>query len=402
MQKKLIALAVAGAFVVPAAFADSGNVVIYGKMSASYDLVDGGYDAGRNLGAVSSARNAQISDNSSRIGFKGSEDLGNGLSAVWQIENTIFPDSAAATATNSNGSWNARNTFVGLSGKTWGTVILGRHDTPYKLSTRNLDVFADGIADNRSIMGGGVATTAAGAGTVGASFDGRQNNVIAYISPSMNGFSAAIAYVAGAENAYTSNANKKGNAWSGMVNYSNGPWYGALAYERHNLGTAGIGNLATPIAALADKSEHAWKLGVGYSANNFKVGFAYERTNDDFNSVVNTGRGGNDLLGHNAYYLSGAYTFGNNAVKAAYTHAGDLSGYANSGAKQWSLGLDHMFSKRTKVFALYTKLTNDNNVAYGLIGGSNGGVAGGITGAAASIATASSPSAWSFGMTHDF
>ena len=46
----------------------------------------------------------------------------------------------------------SRNTFVGLTGG-FGTAILGRHDTPYKLATRSLDVFADNIADNRSIMG---------------------------------------------------------------------------------------------------------------------------------------------------------------------------------------------------------------------------------------------------------
>jgi len=399
MQKKLIALAVAGAFVAPAAFADSGNVTIYGVMSASYDIVDNGNNNGE--------RTSQVNDNSSRIGFKGSEDLGNGLSAVWQIESSINADGATPTAGfqgSSAGSLNGRNTFVGLSGKTWGTVILGRHDTPYKMATRGLDVFADGIADNRSLMG------QSGAGT---SFDGRQSNVLAYISPNMNGFTVAAAYVAGAENV-TNDVQKKGDAWSLMGNYSNGPWTGALAYERHNVGTGGTGTLglglvgttaggatlASAIPAvnagvnasltgvdLADREEHAWKVGVGYKANAFRVGFAYENTKDDFN-------GGSDLFGHNTWYLGGGYSFGNNEVKVAYTKMSDLGDFSNTGAKQWAIGLDHNFSKRTKIFALYTKLTNDTNSAFALTGGSNGGPKGSVAD--------SDPSAWSFGMTHSF
>ncbi|MGD9787350.1 MAG: porin [Sulfuricellaceae bacterium] len=405
MQKKLIALAVAGAFVAPAAFAESGNVTIYGVMDASYDITDNG-----NSTTAQGERTNKVSSNSSRIGFKGSEDLGNGLSAVWQLETGINVDGT----TDSN--LNSRNTFVGLSGKTWGTVILGRHDTPYKLSTRSLDMFADGLADNRNIMGGGSSTSLgsnkvaniAGTGTAAtlngsvASFDGRQSNVVAYISPTMNGFTAAIAYVAGAESAATS-GNKKGNAWSAMANYSNGPWYGALAYERHNFGTAGTGSLGPTVyldkngttADISDRSEHAWKLGVGYKANNFRVGFAYEKTSDDLGNVAALKCGSSDCLGHNAWNLGGGYTFGNNEVKVQYTKAGDMGSTANSGAKQWAIGLDHNFSKRTKIYAQYVKLSNDVNAQYGLNGA-------GATGTVNAKGLDADPSAWSFGMRHSF
>ncbi len=391
MQKKLIALAVAGAFVAPAAaLADTGNVTIYGVMSASYDIVDNG-------NTTNGVRTQQINDNASRLGFKGTEDLGNGLAAVWQIESSINSDGQAATgggqgvtgSTSTAGTLNGRNTFVGLSSKTMGTAILGRHDTPYKLATRGLDMFGDGIADNRSLMGqSGVGTT----------FDGRQSNVLAYISPTWNGFHFAAGYVAGAE-AITSSNLKKGNAWSLAGIYGNGPWFASLAYERHNVGSAGTGTLGL---GLDDKNEHAWKLGAGYKANNFRVGVAYEKTNDDFGALgagvcalVGSGSTGNDCFGHSSWYLGGGYTFGNNEVKLAYTRMSDNGdGWNNSGAKQWAIGLDHNFSKRTKVFALYTKLDNDTNAAYSLIGGGNGGPQGSVAD--------SSPSAWSFGMRHDF
>lgn len=387
MQKKLIALAIAGAFVAPAAFADSGNVTIYGVMSASFDLVDSGKANGQGQ------RTNQVNDNSSRLGFKGSEDLGNGLSAVWQIESSINADGnnrlSGFQAAATGGTLNGRNTFVGLSGKSWGTAILGRHDTPYKLATRSLDMFADGIADNRSVMG----VSANGATT----FDGRQSNVLAYISPTFNGFHGAIAYVAGAENALT-NGDNKGSAWSATGIYANGPWFGSLAYERHNVGGNGTGILGT--AGITNQSERAWKLGVGYKANAFRVGFAYENISDDFGNATGNPLGctQSDCYGHNAWNLGGGYTFGNNEVKLQYTRAGNLGNNTNTGVKQWSLGLDHNFSKRTKVFALYTKLNNDTNAAYGIVGGSNGGTAVGVVNGM----TNSAPSAWSFGMTHNF
>jgi predicted porin len=407
MQKKLIALAIAGAFVAPAAFAESGNVTIYGIMDASYDITDNG-----NSTTAQGEKTNKVSSNSSRLGFKGSEDLGNGLSAVWQLETGINVDGTTASNLNS------RNTFVGLSGKTWGTVILGKHDTPYKISTRSLDMFGDGLADNRNIMGGG-ATSSFGANKVAGvngtgsaatlngaatSFDGRQSDVVAYISPTMNGFTGAIAYVAGAEGAATS-GDKKGNAWSAMANYSNGPWYGALAYERHNLGTAGTGSLGASVytdkngtvANIADQSEKAWKLGVGYKANNFRVGFAYEKTSDDFGSATGNplGCASSDCLGHNAWNLGGGYTFGANEVKVQYTKAGDMGNTSNSGAKQWAVGLDHNFSKRTKLYAQYVKLNNDVNAQYGLNGA-------GTSGLVNAKGVDADPSAWSFGMRHSF
>ncbi|MDO9064779.1 MAG: porin, partial [Sulfuricella sp.] len=176
MNKKLIALAIAAAIAPAAAMADSGNVTVYGIMDASVDVTDNGNGtvvAGV-APSVNGIRTTKVSSNNSRLGFKGNEDLGNGLSAVWQIESTIGADGTTYTT-------NSRNTFVGLSSKTAGTGILGRHDTPYKISTRAYDLFQDGLADTRNLMGQG-----------SASFDGRQSNVMAYLSPTMSGFNAAV------------------------------------------------------------------------------------------------------------------------------------------------------------------------------------------------------------------
>lgn len=407
MQKKIIALAIASALAAPAAFADTSNVTVYGTANMSYDLTNNGV-IGTN----------KVSSNLSNIGLKGSEDLGDGLSAVWQIEQQINIDNST---TNAN-SFATRNSFLGLSSASIGTALLGRHDTPYKIATRGFDVFADSIADNRSLMGGAgliasvtPLTPAAPLGNVlgavsdigaATSFDGRQGDVVAYISPAMGGFTGAIGYVAGAEGANAA-GNTKGKAWSLAGLYGNGPLNVNLAYEVHDLGTAPgtLGGLAT----LNGLKESAWKIGAGYTMDAFTLNGVYEKTHDNFGNglvalVPATAPflAGTDILGHHTYYLSGKYSFGSDAVKLAYTRMGDrnMAGLVTStGAKQWALGYDHNMSKRTTLYALYTRLNNDTNSNFGL---STAGTTGGMPAAAAAAGVVNKPSAWSFGMKHTF
>ena len=370
MQKKLIALAIAGlGLTASAAFAQS-NVTIYGLMDASVDVTKNGDSSG-----AEGIRTTKISSNASRIGFKGSEDLGDGLKAVFQIESGISADNDAT------GAWNNRNTYVGLAGG-WGSVKLGNIDTPYKTSTRGFDLFADHLADNRNLMGRGAVA-----------FDQRASSTVRFDSADYNGFSFAAAHVAGAENATTS-GQKKGNAWSLSGTYTNGPWTGTLAHERHNIGdpfTGTLGGGGAPILANVDKQEHASKLGVGYKADAFRVGFAYEHTNDDFDFPF-------AHRAHNAWTLGGGYTFGNNEAKLAYTKAGTISGTSDTGAKQWAIGVDHILSKRTLVYAEYVKLSNDDAAAYGLSGSGFFTTSGSV----AANGAGASPSALQFGVKHAF
>jgi len=373
MKKNLITLAVAStlataAMVSAPAFADTSNVTVYGVASLSYDLTNNGV-VGVN----------KVSSNQSRLGLKGSEDLGDGLSAVWQIEQGINIDNSGAAG---NGLA-TRNTFLGLSSGSVGTVLLGRHDTPYKIATRGLDLFADTIADNRGLMG----TTAGGATNAYAGVhDARLTDVVAYISPAVSGFTGAIAYVAGAE-ATTTAAQVKGAAWSMAGLYGNGPLNASLAYQVIDVGSVGTMSPTTFAAGgiAANDKLKAWKLGGGYTMDAFTVNAAYEKTSNTL--------GGVSAAGQNNWYLGGKYSFGNDAVKLAYTRAGDMQATPNSGAKQWALGYDHSMSKRTTLYALYTRLDNSTGSSYGLTAAS--------TGATVGVAN-QDPSAWSFGMKHTF
>ena len=368
-KQQLVALAIAAAVSAPA-FADTANVTIYGIASASVDSTNNG-----------EVRTNKVSSNATRIGFKGVEDLGNGLKALWQVESQINIDDSTGN------TFASRNSFVGLASDDVGTIELGRNDTPYKTATRRLDLFADTLGDNRSLLGSVAGRSAL------VAFDGRENNSVNYISPTFSGITLSAAYVASAETATTS-ADKKGNLWSLAGQYegkfdTNSLFFSA-SWERHKLGSAGTGTLAS---TTPDASESAWKLGLGYKLGSaFDLSAIYEKTSD------NEGAGGADRYGHSAYYLAGKYTFGDGSddIKLAYSRAGDLAGAANSSARHVSLGYDHNLSKRTTLYALYTKLYNSDGIAYAL------GAAGWTTGNTAAGANGDDPSAISLGIKHSF
>ena len=368
MQKKLIALAIASAFSAPV-FADNANFTFYGVADVSYDSINtgDGTSAANGGTAVTGTSKRVVSSNVSKFGFKGSEDLGDGLAAIWQIEQQINIDDAAKN------TFASRNTFAGMKGG-FGTVLLGIHDTPYKLSTRKLDVFGDSIADNRALLGAVTGTSAA------AAFDGRQSNVLAYISPSMGGVTAAIATV-NLKEANTTSAQGDGSALSLGVMYDVAPFYGAVGYEKHSLDYV-----------TAGANESATKVGFGFSQDMFSVGAVYEKTSD------NQGVAQENKYGHNAYYLAGMLKMGLSAVKVAYGKAGVLgtgaSQIADSDATMLAVGYDHGLSKRTKLYALYSKISNGKGINYAFTQSSAAG--------SSNSGFGTSPSVISLGMKHSF
>lgn len=331
MQKKLIALAIASAISAPA-FADNANFSFYGIADVSYDLINTG-----NTNAVKGATKRNVSSNVSRFGFKGSEDLGDGLSTIWQVEQQINQDGSG------NGTFATRNTFGGLKSETFGTVLMGRHDTPYKLTTRKLDVFGDSIADNRSFMGGVTGTSAA------ASFDGRQPDVLAYISPALAGITLAAATVNLTETQTQATAAHNSATSLGLM-FDAAPFYAAVGYESHTLNTNAT--------ATKGNVESAKKLGFGLTLDALALGVVLEKTSDDL------GANKTNQFGHSAVYVSGKYSIGNSAIKLAAGKVNNIGGVQQTGANQITVGYDHGLSKRTKLYVLYTKLNNRDAANY--------------------------------------
>ncbi|MGE5170740.1 MAG: porin, partial [Rudaea sp.] len=113
MKKKLVAVAVAGALAAPlAAHAQTANVTLYGRLNLDLEFVKGEQPDGSNPTV------ARLSANSSRFGVRGTESLGGGLSAIFQIESDVRGDTAS-------GGFSTRDTFVGFQGG-WGTFKMGK------------------------------------------------------------------------------------------------------------------------------------------------------------------------------------------------------------------------------------------------------------------------------------
>ena len=357
MKKSLIALAVVSTFAAQAAMAAGDAVTIYGQANVSLDSVSTG-------SSTNGQTTNHVGSTQSRLGFKGAEDLGDGLSAIWQIEEGVNFANAQNTPATSGAFtagttvFSGRDTFAGLSSASMGTAIFGIHDTPYKMATRGYDLFADSIADNRSIMG----TSGTAAGALG---DIRLNNVAAYISPAMNGFTFAGATVTAAEIPAAAANNIKGGAISTALLYGAGPLSASFAWQKATIGSANTGTLGgfgTALGIAASDTISEWKLGGGYDLGQGVINAVYEKNSS---SIAAGGNAGNPL-DRSAFYLAGKYHVnGNDDVKLAYTSAGNLGAAQNTGAKQYALGYDHKLSQRTSVYALYTRLSNGNQATNG-------------------------------------
>lgn len=369
-QKKLIVIALAAATFSAPALAETGNVSVYGKVDLAFGSTSNG-----------TVSTNQISSQVTKLGFKGSEGLDGGLAAIWQIEQQIDIDGAGSGNSTKN-TLASRNSFLGLKSDSMGTVLLGRHDTPYKLATRNLDVFADQFADNRHLMGGGTSTN------TGSYMDARPSDTLVYFTPNMNGFKAIASYAAGAESASTA-VQLKGSLWSLAGMYDQGPFFGSLAYQNVKYGSALTGQFVPAGALAAGDSLKAWKLGAGYKFDAFQLNAVYEKISSSM------GVAGLNTLGRADWYLAGQYNFGNDDVKLAYTRAGDTNGVANTGARMIGLGYDHNMSKRTSLYAQYNKLTNDSAAKFGFNTAAT-------TAATAGVVNGTSPSGFLVGMKHSF
>jgi len=346
MNKKLIPFAVAAALTAP--FAAQAEVTIYGKANVSYDGVkcDGGkrhYKVTSNspdgcvfgffdpdTGNVVAAADYGPASRASRLGFKGSEDLGNGLKAIWKME--VDVDIANNNPVNSS-----RNAYVGLAGDAWGTFLLGRHDTPYKLSTAKLDYFSDQLADFN--------------GTIGFE-DLRAQNAAAYISPNWGGFTLSGAIVAPGDD-FDVLGSKVGRDWAEAYSiagvYDNGGFFVGGGYERFDESWAELsGNfIVNPDGSLAPVfntgvSKSKWKIGGGWEGEVFGLAGLYEDRSRQ------NGIRGADVQ---SWEVLGKWNFGNNTIKGMF---GNTDPDWESDYWSWALGWDYNFTRRSQMWVQYT------------------------------------------------
>lgn len=323
MKKSLIALAVLASS--GAAMAQS-SVTLYGVVDTSIGYVKGQ----ESVSGMLNSGNA-----TSRLGFRGTEDLGNGLKAEFVVEGELQPDDGTSGGLNFK-----RQSTVGLSGS-FGQVRLGRALTASYNAVSRYDLFGTV----------GLGSTLAWAGSQ-TGYQNRSNNMISYISPKFSGFGVGIDYGFGEKE-----ANRDGRNMGVGATYDNGPLSLGLGYDRQN-------NVSNTDAGIANTDLKTWQLGGSYNFGVAKLLAFYKNTK--YNEVAT----GDDFT-LKSYNLGVSVPVGAaGEVKATYNNykISDDGGKAN----QFSLGYVHNMSKRTALYGTYAYLKNKDGANFGLNGAFTG------------------------------
>lgn len=346
MNKKLIALALAA---LPAAA--MADVTIYGTVTGGFESNKTYADtaAGSTIGTKS-----DVNDWTSKIGFKGTEDLGNGLKTIWQVESRVHVDGTGAGAD----TLATRDTFVGLAGN-FGSVRLGRLS-----DYGNSDMETFDLASYSGVSVAGVNNI--------ERIDGRHNNAIRYDSPNFSGFSASLEWAADETRKLDAGGNRTNGQFTNLgLHYENAGFYGSYTYDHWG---------------DADKlasTDNLHRLEVGYNANNLTLVGGYQRVQsyaggDYYNSAAFTPVLGGKKMTMKEWVFTAGYTMGALTPSLTYVQGKDvdvegLGKQSNTGYKQWVLGANYDLSKRTSAFASYgnvkwdsSALTTEHTLGVGL------------------------------------
>ncbi|AKJ31775.1 porin [Caldimonas brevitalea] len=294
MKRIALVAALAGAVAVPA-FAQS-SLQVYGRLNTSVERQ-----------RQQNETTVKLVDNASRLGFKGTEDLGGGLKAVFQLEHGFNVDDGK---TASASFW-GRESWVGLAGG-FGTVRFGNTPSATYFAT------ADYVSLHNHDTGSSEDKLYA--------YVMRTTNKVAYTTPSFGGLTLEGQYslregVAG-----------QGNAWEIAANFDQGPLHLGGGFTRNE------DDRAATVRAL-------------FEFGAFTFGGYYQR--DEFEDEY-----------RNNYRLAGMYTMGASEFHLNFGYADDRGGVDDTGAQQVTAAYNYNLSKRTKLFAFWTKVRNDDDAVY--------------------------------------
>jgi predicted porin len=296
-----------------------------------------------------------VEDQSSLLGVRGTEDLGGGLKAFFQLETAFRPD-------QNNTGFAARNSAVGLQGG-FGSVLLGRWDTPFKTATTAIDPYGD-----LTIAGiTGVLNDA-------TNFDRRDQNSVQYWSPTFGGFAFRLMATANERKndpAGTAGASGPNSRDMGAnVTYNAGPLYLFAAYEEHkdqsvsnNAGNA-FGQVApgtTAVNGVSGAKERGFAGGGSFNIAFVKIGAQYqEYKKEGPTAALNRSK-------QKAFMGNAVFTFGNHQV--IYQYMQSKNGRASNvvttepDCDSNSLGYQYNFTRRTFFIASYVKVDNNETAS---------------------------------------
>jgi predicted porin len=315
MKKSLIALAVLSA-VAGAAQAQS-SVTVYG-------LVDMGLQR-QDIGGTTTTALDSGNQSGSRLGFKGSEDLGGGLKANFKLEMGVFADDGKSQGGRTFG----RQSYVGLSGD-FGAVNFGRQYTPMFIAVDSFDPFGTGLTSGTA----GASTSSFGAAAyfepnvVGP----RKDNSVTYSTNDLGGFTASLMYGMGNE---TPGNMQSGKYMSMSAAYTAGPLFVTGVYSDSQNATGKFATRSSLFAATYDFSVVKLAGAYSYIKDEGTPVVVYKRDVYSIGATVPVGASGNFLVN----YITSKNK--NHEIKDADSN-------------QTAIGYTHSLSKRTNVYTSYS------------------------------------------------
>lgn len=307
-----VAACVAGAIVAEAAAQTANPVTLYGRAYGMLESVEA------DGGAVPVARRARLSDRNSILGVRGTENLGGGLGAFYQFE-TLFDIDA------SPGTFASRNSGVGLQGN-WGSILLGRWDTPFKVAhAAAVDVFSDLALPDIT-----------GAALNQGNFSRREQNTVQYWSPNWNGVSIRAHYAANEGRTATANP----HSYSASLTYRGKALYLAYAYEKH------VDQARAAVTAGVDEEGNA--VSASYRIGPVKLSGQYGEYR---RHGTQTQKG---------YYVGAEWTRGSHVLLASYQNSDGGGANASAQPKCDLVGIGYRYelSRRTALVAEYADVNN--------------------------------------------
>jgi len=372
MQKKLLALAVAGALAPAAAMAQS-TVEIYGRANLG---IDNWRASGATLSGNDFKSRNRIYDSGSRLGFRVNEALGGGLRAFVVMETGVNVDSGNNTAQSglangSTGFWASRDSYLGIGGG-WGDVRWGRQSIWWsngviaQTGANYINTAVDGLTT------GGLAIAVPVT---------RQSNVMSYNSPTFGGFNASLSYSpGGTEGAgYTGQgAQEKDTVWGLTGRYTSGALRAQVDWaKRKNVGF------------VSGQDYSGLKFGVGFAyAAGSQISVIHERLeNKNLQTAGGTGTPGisqlltvgaavaGDTAKQKVNLINWEHMLGQTQLLAQYAWTSKLTGVngalggSDSRTRGFTVAAKYFLSKRTGAYVSFTALKNEANAIGDLTGG---------------------------------
>ena len=312
------------------AFAQSA-ITMYGVMDLGISVDQGGTNG-------TSTRLTSGMATQSRLGFRGNEELGQGLSALFVLEGGIHADNGSSTQ---GGTLFGRTSIVGLS-HSLGSITLGLQDTPFFTTLNTIvDPLRNGIARSNNLM---------------AATGFRAGNSVLIRSASIQGFSGDLMVAAGE----VAGDNAAGRAIGASFGYSQGPLNIRLAYHAKNNDTAIIKNTVSAKNTLlgANYDFGVAKVFFGYGVNKGLNSAPLNNTAASFGGVAPTAStDSTDLM------LGVSAPFGASTVVATYIRKDDKTSL-NQDAQQYAVAYMYALSKRSDIYTSYALIRNHNGAAY--------------------------------------